>query len=348
MVEDKLFAAVGPSFWTLLLVFLLSLGLTAGQLIQLLVPARNWAGRLDRLGTVIGLFMAGLLSVEVVHQSDVWLGHSWQIPLAILIFCLAAVIPYVHWRLSKMPSRTRRLPKLLLRVTLAALCVASAGWSGERYYGLNAALNDMGLLFATPGEMAKVRRFVAVTDAGQRLVLHQWKVADEEFREYSARAATRLSGMSEATIQRTAADRRANCHGWVFTGGRYLLTGTEVEQILQDNGYAVADNPQADDVVIYRDDAGQIMHTGLVRGILDDGTVMVESKFGVDGRYLHQPKDQPFGQNFAYYRSSRSGHCVTIESTSGAHATSDKPRVVSPSRRGARFPRAQQADSGVG
>ena len=340
MVEEKLFAAAGPSFWTLLLVFLLSLGLTVGQLIQLLLPARALSGRLDRLGVVIGLFMAGLLSVEVVHQADVWLGSSWQIPLAILIFSLAAVIPYVHWCLSKMQVRARGLPTLLLRLTLALLCAAAAGWSGERYYGLNAALNDMGLLFATPGQIAKVHRFVAITDAGQRLTLHRWRVSDEEFRAYSARSATRLSGMSEATIPRAAADSRTNCHGWIFTGGRFLLTGEEVERILQDNGYEVANRPQAEDVVVYRNESGDIMHTGLVRGVLDDGTVMVESKFGVDGRYLHQPEDQPYSRDFAFYRSARTGHCVTIEPTTRVHATSRKPAVAAPSPRNVPLPDA--------
>lgn len=321
MVEDSLFAGTGPSFLALLVVFLLSLGLTAGQLIQLVFPARTWAPRLDRVGVVVGIFLASLLSLEAVHQSDIWLANTWQIPLAILIFSLAAVVPYVHWWLSRTHGRLRTVSRFLLRGTLALLCAAAAGWSGNRYYALMDGFENLGLLLEVPGELAKVRRFIAITDTGARLPLYRWDVTDDEFREYRTRSATRLSGIAESAIPRAEADRRANCHGWVFTGGRFLLNGPQVERILQDNGYAVTDTPQPEDLLIYRNNEGQIVHTGVVRGVLVDGTMMVESKFGVDGRYLHQPKDQPYSQTWGYYRSARAGHIVTIERTGWSHAS---------------------------
>jgi hypothetical protein len=322
MVEDRLFAGAGPpSLLALLVVFLLSLGLTAGQFIQLVFPARTWAPKLDRLGVVVGIFLASLLSLEVVHQSDIWLANPWQIPLAILIFCLAAIVPYVHWWLSKTHGRARTVSRYVLRGTLALLCATAAGWSGERYYALVDAFDNLGLLLEVPGEMEEVHRYVAITDTGSRLPLFRWDITDDEFREYRTRSATRLSGMAEAAIPRAEADRRANCHGWVFTGGRFLLNGPQVERILKENGYTVTDMPQPEDLVVYRNNQGQIVHTGVVRGVLDDGTVMVESKFGLDGRYLHQPQDQPFSQKWAYYRSTRAGHYVTIERSRWSHAS---------------------------
>ena len=70
--------------------------------------------------------------------------------------------------------------------------------------------------------------------------------------------------------------------------------------------------------------SSQIVHTGVVRGVLDDGTVMVESKFGLDGRYLHQPQGQPFSQTWAYYRSARGGHYVMIERTRWSHVSASR------------------------
>jgi len=56
-----------------------------------------------------------------------------------------------------------------------------------------------------------------------------------------------------------------------------LLRGREVVQILRDNGYRVTLSPRAEDLVVYRNEAGEIVHTGIVSGVLDDGTVLVES-----------------------------------------------------------------------
>ena len=32
-------------------------------------------------------------------------------------------------------------------------------------------------------------------------------------------------------------DPACNCHGWVFTGGRFWVSGEDVPRILEDNGY---------------------------------------------------------------------------------------------------------------
>ena len=39
-------------------------------------------------------------------------------------------------------------------------------------------------------------------------------------------------------IARAKPDATHNCHGWLFTGGRYWVAGDQVEDILADNGYA--------------------------------------------------------------------------------------------------------------
>jgi hypothetical protein len=75
--------------------------------------------------------------------------------------------------------------------------------------------------------------------------------------------------------------------------------------LLEDNGYRVVERPRAGDVIVYRDGVDQIVHTGLVLCAFDDGQVLIESKWGIAGRYLHMAQDQYYSQLFSYYRSDR-------------------------------------------
>ena len=113
-------------------------------------------------------------------------------------------------------------------------------------------------------------------------------------------------------IQRAPAGPLANCHGWVFLDGQYLISGDAVQRILDDNAYEVVEEAIAGDVIIYRDNDRNIVHSGLVRGVLNDGTIIIESKWGVEGVFLHNPLDTPYSVLFDYYRSPRPTHRVKI------------------------------------
>lgn len=108
-------------------------------------------------------------------------------------------------------------------------------------------------------------------------------------------------------------DPRANCHGWVFTGGRYYVDGKLVDAILHDNRYERVAEPEASDLVVWRDALGIPVHTGIVKAVGQDGFVLVESKWGHTGRYLHEPHHPGYSKDFAYYRSPRSGHLLHIQ-----------------------------------
>jgi hypothetical protein len=117
-----------------------------------------------------------------------------------------------------------------------------------------------------------------------------------------------------------------NCHGWVFTGGRYWLSGAEVANVLEDNGYTVVSRPRPGDVIVYRM-GSEIVHTGLVRAA-DEFGVLVESKWGKRGRFVHAPEYQDYSSDFTYYRSSRAGHLllgIESESNPGATAAVSRP-----------------------
>jgi hypothetical protein len=103
----------------------------------------------------------------------------------------------------------------------------------------------------------------------------------------------------------------SNCHGWVFCDDRFWVEDSDVEHILRDNEYAPVAGPRPGDLIVYRDDGGRVNHTGVVR-LVRDGLVLIESKWGRLGRYLHAPADQIYSGRWDYYRSPRAGHSLTI------------------------------------
>jgi hypothetical protein len=111
-------------------------------------------------------------------------------------------------------------------------------------------------------------------------------------------------------IRSGQASDQTNCHGWVFTGGRYWLNSDQVDTVLLENGYRPASAARPGDVAIYRDDDGQVNHTALVRAVCDDGTVLVEGKWGWMGVFLHKAGDSCFGPTYTFYRSERLGHVL--------------------------------------
>lgn len=116
-------------------------------------------------------------------------------------------------------------------------------------------------------------------------------------------------GVRDRVIRRHPADDRTNCHGWVFTGGRFWVGGAEVDQILTDNGYTAVTTPVPGDLVVYRKD-GAVMHTALVRYVTAGLPVLVEGKWGTTGVYLHDVDGSNYGTSYTYYRADRATHVL--------------------------------------
>jgi hypothetical protein len=161
----------------------------------------------------------------------------------------------------------------------------------------------------TPGQAANKER-TAWTDRGAPIPLcdvglHKTLPEDE-----AAEASMIQAEQRALRLIRTApASRDSNCHGWVFTGGRYLIDGGHVERILTDNGYHRVTTPRPGDLAIYRSKVGHLAHSAVVR-MADNGLVLLESKWGHLGRYLHKPEDYCFAVSWNYYRSSRTSHLL--------------------------------------
>ena len=153
----------------------------------------------------------------------------------------------------------------------------------------------------------------ALTDAGARVPLYTATPAAGEAAIDAAREALYLQhrDLMLSVIRTGDLGLKTNCHGWVFSGGRYWVKGSDVDRILKENSYERVSAPQAGDVAIYRDENGRPYHTGLVRSVAEDGTIIQESKWGALGRFLHTADRNPYsGYVCTYHRSPRAGHCL--------------------------------------
>ena len=115
-------------------------------------------------------------------------------------------------------------------------------------------------------------------------------------------------GDSLQILRLEAAGSHSNCHGWIFTGGRHRVKCEDVPAILEDNEYQRVDAPQAQDLVIYFGPRGEVLHSGLVHSAAPSGRILIESKWGSLGVFLHPLTAQPYGTTYAFYHSHRAGH----------------------------------------
>ncbi|HVX10706.1 MAG TPA: hypothetical protein VHC22_05960 [Pirellulales bacterium] len=161
------------------------------------------------------------------------------------------------------------------------------------------------------GDLVEIGDAHLVTDTGRAVPVYRVSHSWMERAKAAGANPEQSTCFSHSVICQAPGDAQSNCHGWVFAGGRYIVRETAVEQILSDNGYLRVDRPQANDVIVYRSEVdGKVMHTGVVK-FVDQDQVLIESKWGLWGRYLHAPQHQPYSKRFAYFHSPRTGNRLT-------------------------------------
>jgi len=198
---------------------------------------------------------------------------------------------------------------------MMVLSAALLGYAVHRIdQGLDNDLNrsDFDLAqMADPLDEGSTPTFTATTDGGRSVPLF---VASPSAMPANAEAEARFLRdlkLDKKLIQTAPADLKYNCHGWVFTGGQFWLRSAMVEAVLADNSYVAVKQPQGGDVAVFRNAVGEVTHTGLVRTSGKDGGVLIESKWGRFGRYVHGPDDHAYrGQNVTYYRTTRGTHLL--------------------------------------
>ena len=152
---------------------------------------------------------------------------------------------------------------------------------------------------------------LAKTDRGSAIhLLTAGETRNAEFQLSTEQQALQAAHLDDYVIRRGSGEENSNCHGWVFAGGRFAILGPEVETILEENDYESTTAPNPGDICVYRNDANAVAHTALVRSVFDDGTVLVEGKWGRLGVFLHPVERSVYGPHFSYYHSSRDTHLL--------------------------------------
>jgi hypothetical protein len=164
---------------------------------------------------------------------------------------------------------------------------------------------------APPGNVETDIAKFGVTDQGRRIDLYHFHVTGS-VADYQRGVDSSYEAFQTSLIKRSDLNTSSNCHGWVFASGDYLILSRDVEAILYDNGYAIISEPQVNDIAIYRTSNGVVNHTALVCAVLSDGSVLLESKWGIDQRFIHLPDNQPYSKHYDFYRTSRGSHTIHI------------------------------------
>jgi hypothetical protein len=284
-------------------------GLLATGGVNLLLVRRSL--RLRALATLVVLGIT-LSAAAALNQDGVTLATARLLAFG-LIPCLMLSIP-------RIVERTARLLATFQNASLRYGLLAIAGLSlvvvsvviCEREDDEFATL-DAKHLEAARGSapLVPTTRARAVTDKGTQLVLHEPALprSDTDLREEEERV-LRNARLDDQVIRRCKGDVWSNCHGWVFTEGRFIICHDTLELILDENGYTEAQDPEPGDVVVYGN-RGAIAHTGIVRYVTEGLPVMVESKWGALGVFMHAVDKSPYGTQYSFFRSHRHGHLLT-------------------------------------
>jgi hypothetical protein len=278
----------------------------------------------------VGLFLVGVLNVALP-------GRAWLRAIVTLTVCGAVL---AGLGVLTRPELTARAAYVLGGVMLVAALLGS-GWMSRKLVELLALLRrpaarwglvalgglatvaasaitfqqtddvlieqgtaDLELMVGKPPSQPSERE-QAATDRGTRIVLRE-AISPREAGELVGpeEKVLRDSRLADQVIRRGRPSDDSNCHGWVFTGGRFHLSPEDVELILKENGYEEVAEPQPGDLVVYRQ-GGTVAHTAVVRYVAEGQPAMVEGKWGTMGVFLHPADKSTYGTEYTYHRSAR-------------------------------------------
>jgi hypothetical protein len=206
---------------------------------------------------------------------------------------------------------------MLAAIGLATAIGSVVVYDTEESFALDQTMNDLEVLTGRP-DCVTIGTATSTDKGGRVDVLKAKAPRPADIYKEAERRVIQSVPAPDQVVRRQPADERTNCHGWVFTGGRYWVSGGSVDQILTDNSYEPVTDPRPGDLVVYRK-GDEVRHTALVRYVTEGMPVLVEGKWGVGGVYRHTVENSIYGLEFTYYRSPRAGHVI---------AGADAPEVV--------------------
>jgi len=291
LVNDSFWTAVATSsavVGTCVLVLLLA--------IEYFAP--RWPARAALLAT---LSLAACSAIAMI-----WL-RSTELALALgVVACGSGLTCAAHTKLVQYGVQLLTRP-VSVTASLLLACLAIVVY--VRVAG-NLVSSDFDLPLLVGAHYHSIDGLVAVTDRGRVLPLIAYDPGEDLLK--AERDYLETAKFKHQVVRLRDPDTACNCHGWVYTGGRFAVQSRYIDELLADNGYTQCDQPQIDDLVIYRGLQGTVEHTGLVRMVGRDGLVLVESKWGPLGVYIHPVDAQPYGTTRDYFRSRRAGHLVSM------------------------------------
>jgi hypothetical protein len=234
--------------------------------------------------------------------------------LAQAIFVLAGLaLVHVVIRWAKAPTvDPARISRLRAAIALAALAIPTLLWSARNVYCPPTPAIEDAFAFCGPlPAVAKLSEIAAAdlrTDRGTKIAAY--RLVDEKLGRDALLAQLKRDAPTrpEAAISVGPPEIEANCHGRVFADGQAIIRGDSIDCILLENDYRPVESPEPGDLIVYRDSGGAVLHTGVVKAVGREAFVLIESKWGVYGTYLHESRQQSYSPIFAFYRSPRRGH----------------------------------------
>jgi hypothetical protein len=290
---------------------------------------RSRAGKIKSLiGGVVFIFaVTGTFSIYALTY-ELIAASTLLVSAALVWFIRSPAAAHIgRWLLR---PRVAGVATSVVGVGLIALCAHRIDFDRNTEDERFLALLEQSSSWHPPLEPASVE---CLTDGGTPVRVYSASVQrtrDEIVQEEK----TILAGFDweHRVIHRRPADDVSNCHGWVFTGGKYWVLGSDVITIVEQNGYRPVRIPRPGDLVVYHRADGIVSHTGIVRSV--GAVTMVESKWGWMGVYLHAVESSCYGTKFTFYHNpTRSGHQFAQLNPSDAVPPTRFTRTMGPNRR---------------
>lgn len=125
----------------------------------------------------------------------------------------------------------------------------------------------------------------------------------DDLLQWEAETLLNDSSYSQQLIRTGPAEVLYNCHGFTFAQGKRSVDDDEVLKLLKSSTYRKVTIPQAGDIVVYYDQYKALCHSGIVKATGKQGFVLVESKWGEAGRFLHVVSLPQVASSHEYYRT---------------------------------------------
>lgn len=301
---------------------------------------------LGLIGTGIGLalcqskagkiksLIGGIAFIVAVTGTFSLYALTYELMFASAVLVLAAFVWFVRSPAGAMTGAWLLRPRVAgvatatIGLGLIALCTYHFDYANDEESERTLAFLEQTSGWHPPLETAPVR---CLTDTGTPVAVYSASV-QRPHGELVRDEKNILSGFEweNRVIHRSPANDASNCHGWVFTGGKYWVVGSDVMTIVRQNGYRATRFPMPGDLVVYKRTDDTVSHTGIVRSV--GAVTMVESKWGWMGVYLHAVESSCYGTNYTFYHHpTRTGH--QFAQLNPGDAVPRPMRMVWPTRR---------------